>query len=345
MGLSAWMTATADNSQIQDGWVRIKCDPATKDAASMHYIKVGNGAPLLLLHGLLGSAYSWRYNMQELARTSTVYAVDLIGMGLSERVPGVNASLEATAARTIAFMDALGLDKADIAGTSHGGALALVLAAKYPNRVGKLILAAPVNPFSTEAQGLLQFYRASLTKWITPEATGHAEAKGQTGQLPSLPHSLPHTLQELAIGWMYGNPSRVSIATLENYMASLRVPYTCQHVIAMLDSWRDDMITLRQAIHSLRTKSMLLIWGDHDRSVELRSAEALKQHLPNAELVVLAGAGHIAHEEMPDEFNDAARNWLEHGAVLTANHTGHHVRPTFKDVSSIKRPIRFSFVH
>jgi 4,5:9,10-diseco-3-hydroxy-5,9,17-trioxoandrosta-1(10),2-diene-4-oate hydrolase len=296
MGLSAWMTAKCDNSLLQDGWVQL--EHINKDGARMHYIKVGQGAPLLLIHGLLGSTYSWRYNMQGLAQTSTVYAMDLLGMGLSERVPGLDASLAASVDRMIAFMDALHLDKADIVGTSHGGALAMLMAARYPDRVGKLVLAAPANPFSTQSNSLIRFYRSSLGKWVAP-------------QLPHLVPSLPHTLQEIALGWMYGNPAKLSTATLENYLSSLRVPYTPEHIINILKSWPNDMRAVNDSLAALRDKPMLLLWGDHDRSVELASGYKLQSHLPHAELVVLRGAGHMAYEEQPDEFNRAVRLWLE----------------------------------
>src|SRR6202012_2666414 len=92
------------------------------NGAKIHYQQAGTGRPLLLLHGLVGSAKNWRQNISFLACHSTVYAVDLFNMGASERVPGLDAGLEATADRLVALMDALGLEAADIAAHSHGGA-------------------------------------------------------------------------------------------------------------------------------------------------------------------------------------------------------------------------------
>src|SRR5438309_12085420 len=81
--------------------------------AKIHYQRAGTGRPLLLLHGLVGSAKNWRRNISFLSRDSTVYAIDHFNMGESERVPGLNAGLEATADRLAAFMEALGLEEAD----------------------------------------------------------------------------------------------------------------------------------------------------------------------------------------------------------------------------------------
>src|SRR5207245_5106801 len=106
-----------------------------------------SGRPLLLIHGLVGSARNWRQNIEELSGSATVYAIDLLNMGQSARVPGLDATLEATADYLARWMDAVGLAEVDVAGHSHGGAIAMLLAAHHPQRVGKLILFAPANPF------------------------------------------------------------------------------------------------------------------------------------------------------------------------------------------------------
>lgn len=127
--------------------------------AKVHYQRAGEGRPLLLLHGLVGSAKNWRRNISFLSRDSDVYAIDLFNMGESERVPGLDAGLEATADRLVAYMDALGLQEADIAGHSHGGAVAMMLAARHPDRVRRLILFAPANPFCDLGKQLISFYQ------------------------------------------------------------------------------------------------------------------------------------------------------------------------------------------
>src|SRR6185437_7354001 len=109
----------------------------------VHYQHAGAGHPLLLLHGLVGSSKNWQRNISYLSQDASVYAVDLFNMGESERVPGLDAGLQATADRIAAFMDALGLDEADIGAHSHGGAVAMMLAARHPRRVRSLILFAP----------------------------------------------------------------------------------------------------------------------------------------------------------------------------------------------------------
>lgn len=259
----------------------------------VHYQRAGNGRPLLLLHGLVGSAKNWRQNISFLSRHSTVYAVDLFNMGQSQRIPGLDAGLEATADRLAAYMDAVGLDEADIAGHSHGGAVAMMFAARHPDRVRRLILFAPANPFCDLGNQLIRFYQTRI---------GVRFAR----MIPFLPRMLKAT----ALSRMYGDPSRVSIDALDGYTQGLHIPGTVDHVLQIVQRWFDDMGLLRSALTGLAAKPTLLIWGDRDRAVGLNSARELQRMLPQSSLLVLPGVGHIPFEEMPDACNQAMRDWL-----------------------------------
>jgi pimeloyl-ACP methyl ester carboxylesterase len=113
----------------------------------VRYLHAGSGRPILLIHGLVGSSAKWRNNIDALAQHASVYAIDLLNMGKSQWVPGLDAGLRATAKRIVAVMDALDLAEADFVAHSHGGAVALMLTALHPRRVRSLILFAPANPY------------------------------------------------------------------------------------------------------------------------------------------------------------------------------------------------------
>jgi len=263
------------------------------DGAKVHYQRAGTGRPLLLLHGLVGSAKNWRRNISFLSRDSAVYAVDLFNMGESERIPGLDAGLEATADRLAAYMDAVGLDEADIAGHSHGGSVAMMLAARHSDRVRRLILFAPANPFCDLGNQLIRFYQTRVGIWVAR-------------RIPFLPRMLKAT----ALSRMYGDPSRVSADALEGYTQGLHIPGTVDHVLQIVQRWFVDMGLLRSALTGLAAKPTLLIWGDRDRAVGLDSARELQRTLPQSSLLVLPGVGHIAFEEMPEVCNQAMHDWL-----------------------------------
>ncbi len=280
-------TVASSHPNIEEAFVLV-------DGLKVHYQRAGAGRPLLLLHGLVGSAKNWRQNISFLSRGASVYAVDLFNMGESERVPGLDAGLEATADRLAACMDALGLAEADIAGHSHGGAVAMMFAARHPERVRSLILFAPANPFCDLGHQLIRFYQTRFGIWLAR-------------RIPVLPRMLKAT----ALSRMYGDPSRVSAGSLEGYTAGLHIPGTMDHILQIIERWFVDMGLLRSALPGLTTKPTLLIWGDRDRAVGLPSGRELQRTLPQSSLIVIPGAGHIAFEEMPDICNKTMRDWLQ----------------------------------
>jgi pimeloyl-ACP methyl ester carboxylesterase len=259
----------------------------------MHYIAAGAGQPLLLLHGLIGSGQTWRQNIGFLAQNARVYAVDLFNMGKSDRIPGLDASLEATADRIVAFMNALGLSEADIAAHSHGGAIAMMLAARHPDRVSKLILFAPANPFCESVAPRVRFFQTRLGGWL-----GH--------WIPSW----PRLVHAKALSRMYGDPSRIAEGTLEYYTEGLNIPGTMDHVLQIISRWFIDMGRLQIALQGLAGKPTLLIWGDRDRAISLLSAHHLQRILTQSKLLIVEGAGHLPFEEMPETCNHAMHDWL-----------------------------------
>ena len=272
--------------EVEEGYVSV-------NGARLHFHRAGSGAPLLLLHGLVGSAKNWRQNIYFLAQHAKVYAVDLLNMGESDRVRGLDSSLEATADRIAACMDALGLETSDIAGHSHGGAVAMMLAVRHPHRVRRLILFAPANPYCDLGKQLIAFYQTRFGMWFAR-------------QIPWL----PRTLKATALSRMYGNPARVPDEALDGYTEGLHIPGTIDHVLSIVRGWSTDMKELRESLALLAEKPILLVWGDRDRAVGLASAAKLRKKLRRSNLIVLPGVGHIPFEEVPEACNSAMKDWL-----------------------------------
>jgi pimeloyl-ACP methyl ester carboxylesterase len=259
----------------------------------MHFLRAGSGPDLILLHGLLGTASAWDGAIPALGSRAALYAVDALGVGGSDRVPGLDTRLAAQAGRVCRFMDAVGIDAADFLATSHGGAVALALAGLYPDRVRKMALHAPANPFSRGGEMLIRFYLSPVGRSFASRVT-----------------QLPRRLQAAALGRMYGDPSRVRQGSLDRYLQSLRAPGSIDYVLSLLADWSEDMRWLGGILGRLRSRPMLLIWGGRDRAVSLDSARRMQESLPAAELIVLPQAGHLPHEECPEEFTRAVNSYL-----------------------------------
>lgn len=116
------------------------------DGVPIVYEEAGSGEPLVLIHGLSGSTRWWAKNIEALGRCFHVYSIDLVGFGESRGThPFV---LSEAAGRLAAWMDQLGIERANIVGHSMGGFIAAELAADFPDRIARLVLVdAAVLPF------------------------------------------------------------------------------------------------------------------------------------------------------------------------------------------------------
>ncbi len=280
------MQQESSQPEIADEFVNVA-------GARLHYLHAGTGPPMLLIHGLIGSSQTWRNNIGALAGSASVYALDLLNMGKSQRIDGLDARLKAIANRMVATMDALGLAAVDIVAHSHGGAVALMLAALHPQRVRRLILFAPANPYSRSSDYLVRLYGS---RW-----GGIA--------LRILPY-LPAPIQRIALGKMHGGPDRVIDKCLQDYNEVLRNSGSVHHVLSILRCWFAERARLRRALSRVAQIPTLLVWGDGDCTMSLSSGIRLHRRLRASELVVVPDRGHSVFEEAPEEANRIMLEWL-----------------------------------
>jgi pimeloyl-ACP methyl ester carboxylesterase len=263
------------------------------DGARLRYLRAGSGPPVVLLHGLLGYSFSWRYTIPALAPYATVYAPDMLGSGFSDRPPGLDYRMRALAQRLLRFIEKLGLSTFDLVGTSHGGAVAMVATAQSLDsagggrpKIGKLVLVAPVNPYSAHGRWLAPFlggrFGSALFGFAAPRAK---------------------FLYGYALRRLYGDPNRIPPGTLEGYMAPLAIPGLFNYGFSVVKSWTQDMRELEAILPKLANVPTLLIWGSDDAAVYAASGAALARHFRDAQLKELPGVGHLPYEECPVEFN------------------------------------------
>ncbi len=271
---------------------------ATIDGCRMRYLYGGTGPALLLIHGLLGYSFSWRFNLAALAPHASIYAPDLLGVGFSDRCPRLDCSLRAIAERMLRFMDQVGVQQADVLGSSHGGTVTMMMAAAQAQRVRRMILVAPVNPWSRNKHFVIRVLAtragALAFRAIQPFLTGR-----------------------YFLHRMYGNPRRAAPGTLEGYTASLKVPGTVEHALRIVRSWRADLRDLESVLPTIATVPTLFMWGSRDRAVPPESAAKLAANFADAKLVMLDGAGHLPYEEVPADFNRIVVGYLvsDHRAI------------------------------
>lgn len=262
------------------------------DGEHIHYFRAGAGRPLLLLHGLLGGSFCWRRNMEALSQGHTVFAVDLPGHGESDAPCHLDCSMSAHAGRVSALMERLKLEEVDVLGCSWGGAIAIFLAAQSA-KVRSLVLAAPVNPWSSLGAGRIRFLKGRIG-----------------GPFLRMVWPVSSPLYRIALARLYGDSRRLPAGTVEGYCSQVMRPGRVDNVLNILRSWEKDVNTLRAAIPRIDARS-LLIWGSRDSAVDVLSAEPLKQALPQCQLEIIQGAGHLPFEETPDEFNRLVLDFID----------------------------------
>jgi pimeloyl-ACP methyl ester carboxylesterase len=262
------------------------------DGQQLPYLRAGAGPPLLLIHGLLGGSFCWRFNMEAFSRHHTVLAIDLPGLGESVAPRALDCSMVAQALRISSLLEQLCLKEVDVVGSSWGGAIAMFLASQS-GRVRSLTLAAPVNPWSQLGEERIRFFNG----WL-----------GEALLRMVWPVSRP--LHRIAVERMYGDPRRVPEGTIEGYSSVVMQPGRVHNILNTLRSWESDVSDLRAAIPRIKTPS-LLIWGTRDGAVDLNSSEPLMRALPECERALIDGAGHLPFEETPEEFNRLVLQFLE----------------------------------
>jgi pyruvate dehydrogenase E2 component (dihydrolipoamide acetyltransferase) len=239
----------------------------------------GGGEPLVLLHGVATSRLIWRRVTAPLAGSRPVVAVDVPGFGQSAPA-GAGFELEEVAD---ALVIQLGLERFDLLGHSLGGALAVAVAARHPDRVRRLVLVSPAG--------------------LAPRAQKTAAALGAAAELAvHARRALGNAFVEHAAGrWaMFGttvaDPARL---TPDDARLLLAASGGAQRIAAgvrqaLEADLRDDLAAAPMPVG--------LIWGDADRVVPYAGLEALKELRPDAVVETLHRTGHIPQIEDPAAF-------------------------------------------
>jgi pimeloyl-ACP methyl ester carboxylesterase len=234
------------------------------------------GVPLLLIQGLGYSLAGWRYQLGAFDRRTIAF--DNRGTGRSSKEPGPY-SMEQFADDAVAVLDALGVDAAHVMGVSMGGFIAQVLALRAPERVRSLVLVA-TGPGGPEHQPVPA---ETLKLWLANAGLPPVEYARRTMYLSFSP------------GWNEAHPELYE----ELLAARLEHP-------TPTDCWRAQFdATLPYVEHGV-----LVVHGDEDRVVPLADGQLIARRIPGAELVVVAGCGHVVQLERPEELNRLVEAFL-----------------------------------
>lgn len=263
-----------------------------------NYLEAGEdkgGTPVVLMHGSgpgVTAYANWRGIIPILQDHYHVLAPDMVGFGYSERPEGVEYNCQVWADQTVAFMDALGIEKANLVGNSFGGSNALRLVTDHPDRVEKLVLMGsmgvdfPIVP----GQGLDAIW----------------------GYEPSV-ESMKFAIETMAWGdELRGNDNLAQT----RYEASIQ-PGFHEAFSAMFPAprqrWVQSQITDADKIRGIEQET-LVIHGREDKVIPLATSYALHQMIAKADLQVFSHCGHWVQIERQDDFAQSLINFFDRPA-------------------------------
>ena len=265
----------------------------TIDGSRMCYVQEGSGPALVLLHGLLGYSFSWRFVLPHFAQHATVYALDMLGSGFSDRPLNLDYTLNATAERLLRVLDILEINCCDLLGTSYGGAVAMMAASMVPQRIRRLVLAAPVNPWSKHGRRMAPLLSHRLIAPLFASLFTRA-----------------HFSHGRFLRRLFERQKNIPPDSLEGYSAPLKIPGLIKYALRTVSSWNADLTELESVLPKIEHIPTLLIWGDKDRAVAASSAIQLKKHFQSCELAIFENVGHLPYEEVPDKFSRTVEKFL-----------------------------------
>ena len=245
----------------------------------IRYVRAGTGPTLILIHGLASSIYTWSDVIGPLAEKFDVIALDLPGFGGSSQ-PG-DLSFEDCPAAVVGLMDALGVARAHFAGNSMGGAVSLLLAARMPARVDRVVI------LDSAGYRMKLGERPFLIRFIGSEAAG------------ILAEALPvrRLITRSALRMLMQDDTRVTDERIDEYVAPFLREGALASARSLLRSPLDERFV--SGLAALQAKT-LVVWGRFDPWLPESDADRFVAEIKGARKVVLP-TGHMPQEEKPVE--------------------------------------------
>ena len=273
----------------------------------------GNSStPLLLMHGFGGSIGHWRHNLPELGQHHTVYALDLLGFGASEKVTA-SFGIELWVEQVYDFWRSLVKQPVILVGNSIGSLVALAAAAAHPEMVGGIVMLNLPDASVLELPLLANKAIALIKPLASP-------ALGLTKWIVTSPLIFD------AVFWLARHPRAIRLFwARQAYAGKTAVTDELVDIFSTPAYDRNAVKALRAMVRSTAkptrnytakavlptlTIPMLLFWGLQDVMVPPQLAKMFVKCNPTLKLVEIENAGHCPHDECPEIVNQEILNWI-----------------------------------
>ena len=252
----------------------------------VNYVEMGEGPPLVFVHGLSGAWQNWLENLPHFARSHRVIALDLPGFG-SSPMPPWEITIPAYGRFLRDFCERVGVERCALVGNSMGGFIATEVAVAEADRVEKLVLVSAAGITWARARREPAAMIGRMVRAATPLAM-----RWQTGAGMRRPRA-----RRLSFQGIFHDPN------------ALRRELLWENLVPALDSpgYFDAFVNLtgydiRDRLTEIEDPT-LIVWGRNDRVVPVPAAFAYKKRIPNARLEIFDSTGHVPQLERPVRFN------------------------------------------
>jgi len=270
-------------------WVEVMGRP-------VNVIDLGEGPPLVFVHGLSGSWPNWLEQLPVFAQRRRVIAMDLPGFGHSP-MPAERITISGYARILDDLFGTLGLDAATLVGNSMGGFISAELAIAFPERVERLVLVSAAG-ISTHGRGDVERVVPSLRRVERVLAAYTAWMAARSDTVARRPG-----LRNATFGLVTRHPSRLDAALVAEQLRGAGKPGFMQALQANLE------YPIRERLGEIACPT-LIVWGDEDRLITVRDADVFEQLIPSSRKVIFENTGHMAMLERPAAFNALLEEFL-----------------------------------
>ena len=256
----------------------------------------GGASPIVFLHGLASSSATWLGILDRLPTDLVSIAVDLAGHGRSDRGPQ-DYTLAGHANIVRDLLGAIGVERATFVGHSYGGGVAMQLVYQCPGLCERLVLVSS-GGLGAEVSWKLRLLSLPGAELVLP-IIGQSLVR-DTGD------AICEQMGKIGIGSPRLQQSWSAFSTLshpDNRASFLR---TLRGVIGP----SGQVLSATDRLHLAADIPTLIVWGAQDTTIPVTHAQVAHDHLPNSELLILAGSSHFPHHEQPQEFVDALLNFV-----------------------------------
>ena len=258
--------------------------------------------PLMLLHGFGASIGHWRHNLEVLGEHYTVYALDMLGFGASEKATA-NYSVELWVEQVYDFWKVFIRQPVVLVGNSIGSLIAMAAAATHPDMVqGVVMMSLPDPSLEQEA----------LPPWLRPVVAGIKSVVASGFILKGVFSVVrrPSVLRRWA-GIAYANPEAVTDELVEILAGPTQDRGSARAFSALFRATMGATFgpSVKTVLPTL-TMPMLLIWGQKDKFVPPVLARQFAQYNENLQLHSMEDVGHCPHDERPELVNQVILDWI-----------------------------------